>query len=113
MQYFFITENIEEGKMTGDFMTKPLQGSKYFTFDRAIIGLMDKRAIVENESLICERDVKDSDIEDTNAIWCHQNQLGFVHIFLILVCCRIATRIRISYEACDEEMLKALIILSL
>ena len=49
-----------------------------------------------------------------NAIWpCQQNQLCFVHIFLILVCCRIATMKRNSYKACDEEMLKPLLILTL
>ena len=34
-------------KMTGDFMTKPLQGRKYVTLDGAIMGLIDKRAIVK------------------------------------------------------------------
>ena len=46
-------------------------------------------------------------------IWRHQNQLCFVHIFLILVCSRIATTMRNSYKACDEEVLKPLLILTL
>ena len=48
-----------------------------------------------------------------NVIWCYQNQLYFVHIFFIMVCCRIATGIRISYKACDEKMLKSWLILIL
>ena len=41
---------------------------------------------------ICEQHVKVTS-KVLNAIWsCHQNQLCFVHIFLILVCCTIATR---------------------
>ena len=48
-----------------------------------------------------------------NAIWCHQNQLCFVHIFLILVCCTIGTRKGISYRAYDEEMSKPLLVLTL
>ena len=45
-----------------------------------------------------------------NEIWCQQNQLCFVHIVLTLVCCTIATRKGNSYRACDEEMLKPLLI---
>ena len=36
-----------------------------------------------------------------------------LRIFLILVRCRIATRIEIVYQACDEEILKSLLILTL
>ena len=46
-------------------------------------------------------------------IWCHQNQLCFVHIFLILVCCTIATKMEIFYGTCNEEMLKSSLILIL
>ena len=31
-------------------MTKPLQGNKYYAFDREIMGFMDGRAIVESRS---------------------------------------------------------------
>ena len=58
MRYFFVTDKVEKGtveilycltdKVTRHFMTKPLQGSKYFTFKRVIMGLMEKRAIVDN-----------------------------------------------------------------
>ena len=33
-----------------------------------------------------------------NAIWCYRNQLCFVHTFLILICCRIASRIKIFLQ---------------
>ena len=62
--------------------------------------------------LICEQErsrTLTSKIQNT--IWCHQNQLCFVHIFLMLVCCRIATRIRIFYKACDEERLNSKLLL--
>ena len=47
-------------KMTVDFMTKPLQGGKYFAFDREIMGLMDKRAIVEARHWNDEYNVRSS-----------------------------------------------------
>ena len=43
----------------------------------------------------------------------NQNQLCFVHIFFILVCCTIATRKGFSYRTCDEEMSKSLLVLTL
>ena len=68
VQYFFVADNVEKGiveilyypteKMTGDFMTKPLQGSKYCMFDREIMGLMDKRDIVEARHWNDEYDVR-------------------------------------------------------
>ena len=70
VRYFFVTDNVEKGieeilycpteKMTGDFMKKPLQGSKYFVFDREIMGLMDKRAIVKAPRWNDEYDVRSS-----------------------------------------------------
>ena len=49
IRYFFITDQVEKGivqimhcptdHMIGDFMTKPLQGSKYQVFEREIMGL--------------------------------------------------------------------------
>ena len=56
---------------------------------------------------LCERDIKRVEVKDMKHDLVNQNQLCFVHIFLILVCCRIATRIRIFYKACDEERLKS------
>ena len=48
IRYFFMTDQIEKGnvqveycptdKMIGDFMTKPLQGSKFREFRRAVLG---------------------------------------------------------------------------
>ena len=48
-----------------------------------------------------------------NMICCHLNHLCFVHIFLILVCCTIATRIGNFYRAYNEEMFKSSLILIL
>ena len=49
MRYFFVTDQVEKGivniiycptdKMVSDFMTKPVQGTKYKTFEREIMGL--------------------------------------------------------------------------
>ena len=39
--------------------------------------------------------------------------LCFVHIFLLLVCYTIATSIENFFQACGEEMLKTLVILTL
>ena len=70
VRYFFVADNVEKGivevmycpteKMTGDFMTKPLQGSKYTAFDREIMGLMDDRAIVDDQHRENGREVRSS-----------------------------------------------------
>ena len=49
IRYFFVTDQVEKGviniiycptdKMVGDFMTKPVQGTKYKMFEREIMGL--------------------------------------------------------------------------
>ena len=48
-----------------------------------------------------------------NVIWCQSDQLWFVHTFLILVCCTIATRKGLFYKACDEDMHNLLLVLTL
>ena len=63
-------------------------------------------------SLICKRGIKKVEVKDTKRDLGYQNQQCFVHVFLILVCCTIATRIGNFYRACDEEMLKSLLILA-
>ena len=45
--------------MIGDFMTKPLQGSKFTGFDREIMGLMEGRAIVDDNRRNNEREERD------------------------------------------------------
>ena len=49
VRYFFLTDQIQEGNlvvkycptelMIGDYMTKPLQGAKFYQFRKAIMGL--------------------------------------------------------------------------
>ena len=57
IRYFFVTDQVEKGivnivycptdKMVSDFMTKPVQGTKYKTFEREIMGLMFTMIYVE------------------------------------------------------------------
>ena len=59
VQYFFVTDQVDKGildilycptdEMIGDFMTKPLQGKKYKVFEREIMGLTFKCAILVDE----------------------------------------------------------------
>ena len=56
--------------------------------------------------LICERGVKDVNAEDTKHNLVSPESAMFVHIFLILVRCTIATRRENFHMASDEEMPK-------
>ena len=70
------------------------------------------RAYADFKESICNANkMPRTEVQDTKCNLVLPESAMFVHIFLILVCCRIATRIDIFYRACDEEMLQSSLIL--